>query len=69
MFLVILCGLLCGLSYSLLFLLLVISALPDIVPDIDILRREMRINIIPLNRLRCPLEENCLSETAGYLIR
>jgi len=45
-----------------------VDALPDIVPDIDILRREMRINIIPLNRLRCPLEENCLSDTAGYLI-
>lgn len=45
-----------------------VDELPDIVPDTDILRSDMTINSIPLGKLRCPLEENCLSETAGYVI-
>ena len=43
--------------------------LPDIVPDTEVLQRDMKINSIPLQYLRCPLEENCLSETADYEIR
>ena len=46
-----------------------ILALPDIVPDIDVLRRDMRLSIVPMQYLRCPLEENCLSDSAGYVIR
>ncbi|CAH3014529.1 unnamed protein product [Porites evermanni] len=45
-----------------------VDALPDIVPDIDVLRRDMRLSIIPMQYLRCPLEENCLSDSAGYVI-
>ena len=44
-------------------------ALPDIVPDVDMLQADMKIQIIPLEYLRCPLEENCLSPSADFLIR
>ncbi|XP_044167376.1 lysyl oxidase homolog 3A-like [Acropora millepora] len=45
-----------------------VDELPDIVPDTEVLQRDMKINSIPLQYLRCPLEENCLSETADYEI-
>lgn len=51
------------------FFLLFIVALPDIVPDVEMLQRDMKIQLIPMEYLRCPLEENCLSESAGYVIR
>ena len=62
----------CRLLYSLiclLFSLLVYVALPDIVPDVEMLRADMKIQLIPLEYLRCPLEENCLSPSADFLIR
>ena len=55
--------------YTFPFFSFCILALPDIVPDIDVLRRDMRLSIVPMQYLRCPLEENCLSDSAGYVIR
>ena len=53
----------------LLFSSLFCLALPDIVPDVKMLQADMKIQIIPLEYLRCPLEENCLSPSADFLIR
>ena len=57
------------LSVWLLFSLLLYVALPDIVPDVEMLRADMKIQLIPLEYLRCPLEEKCLSASADFLIR
>lgn len=53
----------------LLLSLLVYVALPDIVPDVELLRDDMKMQLIPLEYLRCPLEEKCLSASADFLIR
>ena len=44
-------------------------ALPDIVPDVELLQADMKMQLIPLEYLRCPLEEKCLSPSADFLIR
>ncbi|XP_020623726.1 lysyl oxidase homolog 2A-like [Orbicella faveolata] len=46
-----------------------VDALPDIVPDVELLRDDMKMQLIPLEYLRCPLEEKCLSASADFLIR
>lgn len=56
-------------SSSLCYLMLFYPELPDIVPDLDILQRDMKINHIPLQNLRCPMEENCLAESAERVTR
>ncbi|KAJ7391728.1 protein-lysine 6-oxidase [Desmophyllum pertusum] len=45
-----------------------LQALPDIVPDVEMLRQDMKLSLISLEYLRCPMEENCLSDSAGYVI-
>ena len=60
-------------SYSIPLILVFSSlfyvALPDIVPDVELLQADMKMRLIPLEYLRCPLEENCLSPSADFLIR
>lgn len=43
------------------------TALPDIVPDVELLRKDMKMQSIPMEYLRCSLEENCLSDSANYI--
>lgn len=44
-----------------------VDALPDIVPDVELLRKDMKMQSIPMEYLRCSLEENCLSDSANYI--